>query len=133
MRHPLVGIQGLRARLSRARATAMPRPSAAPMPLRAAEDPGLELSQLWRYIVVALVVVGCGMLHTWTKIERVGTAVALDQAERMHRAAVADQARLELELASLMDPHRLDNAAAKLELEGSLPIVAAGVLAGSNQ
>ncbi|MEL6348796.1 MAG: hypothetical protein AAFV53_37175 [Myxococcota bacterium] len=86
-------------------------------PLQPLELAGIELNQLSRYVFVAMLVGLCAMLSAWSRIDLRETAYALDHAQTAHAEALAERARLELELASLVDPHWLSGAAGTLSLE----------------
>ena len=84
---------------------------------------GIELSHLWRYLVVAGLVATCALLSTWSRVDLVETSVALDNAEARLSASVAERERLRLELATLSDPDRLNRMAATLQLSSKVPVV----------
>jgi len=92
-------------------------------PIQQLELAGIELHHLTRYLVVAMFVTVCLLISAWSRIDFRETAVALDQAQRAHGSALSERAQLELELASLSDPHWLKKAAADLELRPGIVVV----------
>jgi len=84
---------------------------------------GMELSRLGGYAMVIGLMAGCMLLNAWSRIDLRETAVALDQIERAHTAALEDATRLELELATLEDPAWLAGAADALSLERTVPVI----------
>lgn len=84
---------------------------------------GLELSHLGRYVLIGAVIAGCLMVSAWSRIDLRGTAVALDEVERAHASAEAEQARLQLELATLREPARLRSQASALGLSNEVTVV----------
>ena len=91
-------------------------------PIRTAEAGGIELSNLWRYLAVALLVGACALLSAWSRVDLVETSYGLDQADARLAEARADRARLDLELATLKDPAWLIRAAGELSLSDSVPV-----------
>jgi hypothetical protein len=92
-------------------------------PLEVVEGGGLEISHLWRYLAVALLVALCALISAWSRIDLVETSVALDAAENRLSSAQAERARLELELATLSDPAHLSDTARALQLTSAVPVV----------
>lgn len=84
---------------------------------------GLELSNLGRYLVVAVLVTVCGLLFAWSRIEMVEISSDLGGARTKLAIAEADGARLDLELAALTDPTHLSRAASDLALTGDVPVI----------
>ena len=83
----------------------------------------VELSHLGRYMTIAALAGLCAMLSAWSRIDLRETAVALDSAERHYDAAQAQNARLQLELATLKDPSRLSRAEANVSLDRTVKVV----------
>lgn len=83
----------------------------------------VELSQLTRYVGIAALAGVCALMWAWSRIDLRKTAVALDLSERQYDAARAEQARLNLELATLRDPARLERVGAALNLDREVPVV----------
>ena len=86
-------------------------------PLQALELRGLELHHLGRYVLVALLLTVCFMLSAWSRIDLHSTAMELGSVQTKRDDAQAERARLELELASLVDPQWLNAAASELSLQ----------------
>jgi hypothetical protein len=84
---------------------------------------GLEIRFLWRYVAVAALMAACALLSAWSRVDLVETAVALDQSRASYAEATAEQERLQLELATLTDPHHLRAASAALAFEGAAHVV----------
>lgn len=84
---------------------------------------GLEIRFLWRYIAVAALMAACALLSAWSRVDLVETAVALDQSRARYAEAAAEQERLQLELATLTDPHHLRAASTSLAFEGAASVV----------
>lgn len=84
---------------------------------------GLEIRFLWRYVAVAALMASCALLSAWSRVDLVETAVALDQTRDALSRASAEQERLQLELASLTDPHALRMAGNSLAFDGTVSIV----------
>lgn len=84
---------------------------------------GLEIRFLWRYVAVAALMAACALLSAWSRVDLVETAVALDRTRASLSRAAAEQERLELELATLTDPHHLRAASTTLAFEGAASIV----------
>jgi len=84
---------------------------------------GLEIRFLWRYVAVAALMAACALLSAWSRVDLVETAVALDQTRAAYGEAAAEQERLQLELATLTDPHHLRTASAALAFEGADSVV----------
>lgn len=99
-------------------------------PIQAVEAGGIELSNLWRYLAVAMLIAACALLSAWSRVDLVETSYALDMANAHLANAHADQARLELELATLRDPTWLSRAAGELALSNSVPVVDVGGTTG---
>lgn len=83
----------------------------------------VEISHLGRYIAIAALAGVCALLWAWSRIDLRKTAFALDLAERQYTAARSEQARLELELAALRDPARLERLGATMALDRSVEVV----------
>lgn len=79
----------------------------------------VELTRLLRYVGVLLVVGLCLLVNAWTRIDMRQTSVELHRAAQALESARAERARLELELATLVDPLRLDLAA---QTQGLVPV-----------
>jgi hypothetical protein len=92
-------------------------------PIQPLELAGIELHHLTRYLVVIALVTMCMLISAWSRLDFRETAVALDEAQRAHELSLSEQAQLELELASLSDPHWLNQAAAALQLEAGISVV----------
>jgi hypothetical protein len=84
---------------------------------------GLELTQLGRYGMVAVLVTICGLLFAWSRIEIVEISSHLGQTRGQLATAEADRARLDLELAAITDPAHLSRAATDLGLASTVPLV----------
>jgi hypothetical protein len=84
---------------------------------------GLELSQLGRYGVLAVMLTVCGLLFAWSRIEMVEISTDLGRARAALDGAEAESARLDLELAALTDPTHLSRAAEVNELVSTVPVV----------
>jgi hypothetical protein len=84
---------------------------------------GLEIRFLWRYVAVAALMAACALLSAWSRVDLVETAVALDQTRARFAEATADQERLQLEFATLTDPHHLRVASTALAFEGAAHVV----------
>jgi hypothetical protein len=84
---------------------------------------GLEIRYLWRYIAVAALMAACALLSAWSRVDLVETAVALDQTRAALSTAAAEQERLQLELATLTDPHHLRTASTALAFESAVSVV----------
>lgn len=84
---------------------------------------GLEIRFLWRYVAVAALMAACALLSAWSRVDLVETAVALDQTRDQFAEATAEQERLQLELATLTDPHHLRTASTALAFEGAVHVV----------
>lgn len=84
---------------------------------------GLELSQLGRYLVLAVMLTVCGLLFAWSRIEMVEISTDLGNARGRLDAAEAESARLDLELAALTDPTHLSRAADANGLVPTVPVV----------
>jgi len=84
---------------------------------------GLEIRFIWRYIAVAALMAACALLSAWSRVDLVETAVALDQTRSSFARASAEQERLQLELASLTDPHALRAAGDSLAFVGTVSII----------
>ena len=105
-------------------ASALPRPLPLSFPRFTVPVPhNIEVSRLKRYVLIAALFGLMALLHAWARIDLRETAVALDQAEREYAAAQGEQARLQLELASLQDPTRLERLGASLSLDRTVPVV----------
>jgi hypothetical protein len=76
----------------------------------------VELDRLFRYLGAFLLVGLCLMTSTWSRIDMRRTAVDLHIAAAAHESAIAEQARLELELATLIDPLHLSQASLAIGL-----------------
>ena len=92
-------------------------------PIEGLNTGGIELSHLWRYLFVATLTTGCALLSAWSRVDLVEISVALDQVEASLIDAKGEQNRLELEVATLTNPHYLAKVASNLELEAGVPIV----------
>ena len=84
---------------------------------------GLEVNQLSRYALVVMVITVCTLMSTWTRIDYRETAVALDRTQSQYMTALTQQARLELELATLSDPTWVQSAASNLSFNHPVAIV----------
>jgi len=84
---------------------------------------GLEVNQLSRYALVVMVITVCTLMSTWTRIDYRETAVALDRTQSQYMTALTQQARLELELATLSDPTWVQSAASNLSFNHPVTIV----------
>ena len=84
---------------------------------------GLEVNQLSRYVLLVPIFALCTLISTWTRIDYRETAVALDRAQSQHTAALTENARLELELATLSDPMWVHAAATALAFDDTVTIV----------
>jgi hypothetical protein len=113
--------------LSALRDDGMPSPSGPPgddaSALSGVRPDGLELSNLGRYLVVAMLVTVCGLLFAWSRIEMVEISSDLGGARTQLSIAEAEGARLDLELAALSDPAHLSRAATDLALTSDVPVV----------
>ena len=106
-----------------ARPTRPSRPAlVAPIP-PVLQGGGLEIRFLWRYVAVAALMAACALLSAWSRVDLVETAVALDQTRASLSRAAAEQDRLQLELATLTDPHHLRSASTTLAFEGAVSVV----------
>lgn len=76
----------------------------------------VELDRLFRYLGAFLLVGLCLMTSAWSRIDMRRTAVDLHIAGASHESAYAEQARLELELATLIDPLHLGQASQAIGL-----------------
>lgn len=83
----------------------------------------VEISKLTRYVAIAALCGVCALLWAWSRIDLRKTAVSLDLAERQYAAAQSEQARLELELAALRDPARLERLGATIALDRSVNVI----------
>jgi len=83
----------------------------------------VELSHLGRYLLIALVIAGTMMVGAWSRIDLRGTAVALGETERRLATAQADEARLQLELATLRAPARLRGQQESLGLTQDVTVI----------
>ena len=92
-------------------------------PLQPLELAGIELTHLTRYLMVVVLVTVCMLVSTWSRLDFRETAVALDQAQRAYKLSLSESAQLELELASLSDPHWLNQAATVLDLQPGISII----------
>ena len=92
-------------------------------PIEGLDSGGIELSHLWRYLLVATLTTGCALLSAWSRVDLVEISVALDQVEANLIDAKGEQNRLELEVATLTNPHYLAQVATNLELEAGVPII----------
>jgi hypothetical protein len=84
---------------------------------------GVELHQLWRYGAVAALVAASALVSAWSRVDLVGTSVALDGAQARLDRAQAERERLELELATVTDPAHLLPAATTLSLAGGVRVI----------
>lgn len=91
-----------------------------PRPLQSSD---VELSSLGGYALLIAIMAGSMLLSTWSRIDLRETAVSLHRSERAYAAAVAETARLELELATLEDPAWLTQTANNLSLSTAVPVV----------
>lgn len=98
-------------------------PSKARRGLRVLVPHEVEVSHLTRYVAIAALAGACALLWAWSRIDLRKTAVALDLAERHYAAAQAEQARLNLELAALRDPARLERLGDTLVLDRTVNVV----------
>lgn len=99
------------------------RPPSERDPLQPLDMAGIELHHLTRYLVVVALVTVCMLISAWSRLDFRETAVALDEAQRSYEVALSERAQLELELASLSDPHWLNSAAAALELQPGVEVI----------
>lgn len=83
----------------------------------------VEISRLGRYVAIAALAGVCALLWAWSRIDLRKTAVSLDLAERQYSAGQSEQARLQLELAALRDPARLERLGATMALDRSVNVV----------
>ena len=111
--------------------TSWPQKNEKARPIRAIDAAGIEVSHLWRYLAVAGMAAGCALLSTWSRIDLVETSVALHQMERNLTAATMDGERLDLELATLKAPDRLDYASQTLQLDDRVQVIDVPPLEGS--
>ncbi len=86
-------------------------------------DDGIELSHLWRFLFVAALITSCLLLAAWSRVDLIEISVALDQVEASLASAKSERSRLELELATLNDPHHLARSAERLSLQVAVPVV----------
>ena len=84
---------------------------------------GVELSYLGRYLLIALVIAGTMMVGAWSRIDLRGTAVALGETNRRLSTAEANEARLQLELATLRAPARLHGQQESLGLTQDVAVI----------
>ena len=84
---------------------------------------GLEIRFIWRYIAVGALMAACALFSAWSRVDLVETAVALDQTRDRFARASAEQERLQLELASLTDPHALRVAGESLAFDATVSII----------
>ena len=91
--------------------------------INTAPTTGLELTQLGRYGMVAVLVTVCGLLFAWSRIEMVEISSDLGHSRGQLVSAEADRARLDLELAALTSPSHLSRAAFDLGLASDVTMV----------
>jgi len=84
---------------------------------------GVELSHLGRYLLIALVIAGTMIVGAWSRVDLRGTAVALGETERRLATAEANEARLQLELATLRAPARLRGQQESLGLTENVTVI----------
>lgn len=80
---------------------------AEPRPVDTLHGGGLELSHLSGYFFVVVLLVFCGLIHASNRLDRRETAMAIESTRVRLGAAIAEQERLRLELATLQDPENL--------------------------
>ena len=107
----------------------MARPSRTSRPARGApvqpvlHTGGLEIRILWRYAAVGALLASCALISAWSRVNLIETSVALDETRAALSRASAEQERLQLELATLTDPHNLRNASTELAFEGAVSVI----------
>ena len=83
----------------------------------------VELDRLGRYLAVFALGGACLLINVWSRIDLRQTSVELHRAAASFELARAENARLQLELATLRDPTRLHHAATTLGLDRTVPVV----------
>lgn len=91
--------------------------------LEAGHHGHVEIDRLGRYIAVFALIGACLLISVWSRIDLRRTSVDLHRAAAAYDTARAENARLQLELATLRDPTRLHQASTTLGLVGTVPVV----------
>ncbi|MCK6503316.1 cell division protein FtsL [Myxococcota bacterium] len=103
---------------------ALPRPVPARLAgLDASHQGHVEIDRLGSYLAIFALVGACLLISAWSRIDLRRTSVELHRAAAAYESAQAENARLQLELATMRDPSRLQQAALPLGLVPNVPVV----------
>lgn len=122
--HASTAITSTALRAWQAVSPSIPRPAPARLAgLDASHKGHVEIDRLGRYLAVFALVGACLLISAWSRIDLRRTSVELHHAAGAYERAQAENARLQLELATLRDPTRLQQAAVPLGLVSTVPVV----------
>ena len=84
---------------------------------------GIELPILNRYLLAALVLIGCLLVLLWSRLHLRETRVQLGHSRARYEAALKEQQRLELELNLLLSPAAIEEQVEGWGLNNQIQII----------
>ena len=84
---------------------------------------GVEIPILNRYLLSALVLIGCLLVLLWSRLDLRETRVALGHAQTRYENALKEKQRLELELNLLLSPVAIEQQVSDWGLNSEITVV----------
>ena len=84
---------------------------------------GLELSSLYRFVIIFALIVTCFLILLWSRIELNEAEGALAKAQTTYKKAIEENQRLQVELSMLTSPSSIHNQIKAWKLERNNKVV----------